>query len=468
MSSHSYNYDLVIIGSGPGGYVAAIRASQKGAKTAVVERDALGGICLNWGCIPTKALLKNAEIMHTLKRAGEFGFQFSDLSFDFKKVIKRSREVADVNSKGVEYLFKKNKIEHLAGSGKLIDPHIISLSDKDGKEIRKITSDKIIIATGGRPRAFPGMEFDGKKLITSKEAMSLEQPPKKMIIIGAGAIGVEFAYFYNSFGTEVHLVEMLPHILPIEDSEIAAQLERSFKKQGIKIYTSTKVEKLQKTPKGVKVVLAGADKSSELEGEIALVAIGVQGNVENIGLEGLGIQVEKSAIKVNEYYQTSVPNIYAIGDVIGAPWLAHVASHEGIIAADHLLGGKSHPLDYGNVPGCTYCQPQVASIGLTEEKARAKGHQVKIGRFPFRASGKARAIGETDGLVKLIFDAKYGELLGAHILGPEATELIAELGMAKALETTNFELQHTMHAHPTLSEAIMEAAADASGQAIHI
>ena len=468
MSSHSFNYDLVIIGSGPGGYVAAIRASQKGAKTAVVEKDALGGICLNWGCIPTKALLKNAEIMHTLKRAGEFGFQFSDLSFDFKKVIKRSREVADVNSKGVEYLFKKNKIEHLAGSGKLIDPHTISLSDKDGKEIRKITADKIIIATGGRARAFPGVEFDGKKIITSKEAMSLEQPPKKMIIIGAGAIGVEFAYFYNSFGTEVHLLEMLPHILPIEDPEIAAQLERSFKKQGIKIYTGTKVEKLQKTPRGVKVVLSGSDKSSELEGELALVAIGVQGNVENIGLESLGIQIEKSAIKVNEYYQTSVPNIYAIGDVIGAPWLAHVASHEGIIAADHLRGGKPHPLDYGSVPGCTYCQPQVASIGLSEEKAKAKGLEIKIGRFPFRASGKARAIGETDGLVKLIFDAKYGELLGAHILGPEATELIAELGMAKALETTNFELQHTMHAHPTLSEAIMEAAADASGQAIHI
>ncbi|OGB60472.1 MAG: dihydrolipoyl dehydrogenase [Caldithrix sp. RBG_13_44_9] len=468
MSSHSYNYDLLIIGSGPGGYVAAIRASQKGAKTAVLEKDALGGICLNWGCIPTKALLKNAEIMHTLKRADEFGFKFSDLSFDFKKIIKRSREVADINSKGVEYLFKKNKIEHLSGSGKLTDPHTVSLADKDGKEIRKITADKIIIATGGRARAFPGVEFDGKKIITSKEAMSLEQPPKKMIIIGAGAIGVEFAYFYNSFGTEVHLVEMLSHILPIEDSEIAAQLERSFKKQGIKIYTSTKVEKLQKTAKGVKVVLSGTEKSPELEGEVALVAIGVQGNVENIGLEGLGIPVEKSAIKVNEFYQTSVPNIYAIGDVIGAPWLAHVASHEGIIAADHLRGEKPHPLDYSSVPGCTYCQPQVASIGLTEDKAKAKGHEVKIGRFPFRASGKARAIGETDGLVKLIFDAKYGELLGAHILGPEATELIAELGIAKALETTNFELQHTMHAHPTLSEAIMEAAADAAGQAIHI
>jgi len=289
-----------------------------------------------------------------------------------------------------------------------------------------------------------------------------------MMIIGAGAIGVEFAYFYNSFGTEVHLIEMLPHILPIEDAEISSQLERSFKKQGIKIYTNTKVEKLQKSAKGVKVQLSSEGKNSELEGEVALVAIGVQGNVENLGLEDVGILVEKSAIKVNEFYQTNVPDVYAIGDVIGPPWLAHVASHEGIIAADHLSGGKPSPLDYTNVPGCTYCQPQVASIGLTEEKAKANGYELKIGRFPFRASGKARAIGETDGLVKLIFDAKYSELLGAHIIGAEATELIAELGIAKALETTQHELQHTIHAHPTLSEAIMEAAADAIGQSIHI
>jgi dihydrolipoamide dehydrogenase len=468
MNAHSYDYNVAVIGSGPGGYVAAIRASQKGLKTAVIEKDALGGICLNWGCIPTKALLKNAEIMHTLKRADEFGFKFSDFSFDFKKIIKRSREVADINSKGVEYLFKKNKIEHVAGSGKLLDSHTISLADKNGREIGKITADKIIVASGGRARGFPGVEFDGKKIITYKEAMTLPELPKTLIIIGAGAIGVEFAYFYNTFGTEVHLVEMLPHILPIEDAEIAAQLERSFKKQGIKLYTNSKVEKLQKSAKRVKVMLSSNGKNSELEGEIALVAIGVQGNVENLGLENLGIRVEKNAIKVNEYYQTTVPNIYAIGDVIGAPWLAHVASHEGIIAADHLHGEKPHPLDYRSVPGCTYCQPQVASIGLTEEKAKAIGQEIMIGRFPFRASGKARAIGEVDGLVKLIFDAKYGELLGAHILGPEATELIAELGMAKALETTNYELQHTMHAHPTLSEAIMEAAADATGQAIHI
>lgn len=468
MSSHSHTYDLVVIGSGPGGYVAAIRASQKGLKTAVVERDALGGICLNWGCIPTKALLKNAEIMHTVKRAEEFGLKFSDLSFDFQRIIKRSREVADVNSKGVEYLFKKNKVEHIAGWGKLVDSHTISVTDKEGKESHKLSAKKIIIASGGRAKTFPGMEFDGKKIITSKEAMLLDQPPKKMLIIGAGAIGVEFAYFYNSFGTEVHLIEMLPHILPIEDAEISSQLERSFKKQGIKIYTNTRVEKLLKLAKGVKVQLSSEGKNAELEGEVALVAIGVQGNVENLGLEDLGILIEKNAIKVNEFYQTNVPDIYAIGDVIGPPWLAHVASHEGIIAADHLSGGKPAPLDYSNVPGCTYCQPQVASIGFTEEKAKAKGYELKIGRFPFRASGKARAIGETDGLVKLIFDAKYGELLGAHILGAEATELIAELGIAKALETTQHELQHTIHAHPTLSEAIMEAAADAIGQSINI
>jgi len=298
--------------------------------------------------------------------------------------------------------------------------------------------------------------------------MSLPKAPKKLLIIGAGAIGVEFAYFYNSFGTEVHLIEMMPHILPIEDAEIAGQLERSFKKQGIKFYTSTRVEKLQKSAKGVEARISAGEKISDLEGDIALVAIGVQGNVENIGLEELGIKVEKNAIQVNTFNQTAVPDIYAIGDVIGAPWLAHVASHEGIIAVDHMSGGNPHPMDYQNIPGCTYCQPQVASIGLTEEKAREKGYELKIGKFPFRASGKARAIGETEGLVKLIFDARYGELLGAHILGSEATEMIAELGIAKTLETTNVELQYTVHAHPTLSEAVMEAAGDASGEAIHI
>jgi len=468
MASASYDYDVLVIGGGPGGYVAAIRASQKGLKTAVIEHDALGGVCLNWGCIPSKALLKNAAMMHEFKRSEEYGFKVEKLSFDFEKIIRRSREVADVNSKGVAFLFKKNKIEHIDGFGKLKDAHTVSVLDKDGNDKKKVTGDKLIIATGARARQFSGVEFDGKKIITSKEAMSLKKQPKKLLVIGAGAIGVEFAYFYNAFGTEVHLIEMMPQILPVEDKEIAVLLERALKKQGINIHTNSPVDSLTATAKGVKVSLKGKDGKQDLTGDIALVAIGVQGNVEDIGLEDLGIPVSKGAIEVNEYYQTKISNIYAIGDVIGAPWLAHVASHEGIIAVDHLRGANPHPLDYSSVPGCTYCQPQVASIGLTEEKAKEKGYELKVGKFPFRASGKARAIGETDGMVKLIFDAKYGELLGAHIMGSEATEMIAELGIAKALETTNYELQHTMHAHPTLSEAVMEAAGDAAGEAIHI
>lgn len=468
MTDHSYDYDLVIIGSGPGGYVAAIRAAQKGLKTAVIERDALGGICLNWGCIPTKALLKSAEVMHTLQRAGEFGLSASGITFDFPAVIKRSREVADINSRGVDYLFKKNKIEHIRGQGALADEHLVRVTDESGKELKRVSARFIIVATGGRPRSFPGVDFDGKKIISSKEAMLLQQPPKEMLIIGAGAIGVEFAYFYNSFGTRVHLIEMMPNILPIEDVEISRLLERSFKKQGIQLYTNSRVEKLSKTRSGVKVLLSKGGQETELSGNVALVAIGIRGNVEHIGLEALNIGTEKNSIQVNQYYQTSVPHIYAIGDVIGAPWLAHVASHEGIVAVDHMRGANPEPLNYHNVPGCTYCQPQVASIGFTEAAAKEQGYELKVGKFPFRASGKARAIGETDGMVKLVFDAKYGELLGAHILGPEATELIAELGIARALETTFHELQHTIHAHPTLSEAVMEAAADAIGEAIHI
>lgn len=468
MASSSYDYDVLIVGGGPGGYVAAIRASQKGLKTAVIEHDALGGICLNWGCIPSKALLKNATMMHEFKRSEEFGFKVEKLSYDFNKIIQRSREVADVNSKGIAFLFKKNKIEHIDGFGKLKDAHTISVSDKNGKETKKVTADKLIIATGARTRQFPGVEFDDKRIITSKEAMSLKKQPKKLLVIGAGAIGVEFAYFYNAFGTEVHLIEMMPQILPVEDKEISGLLEKALKKQGINIHTNTPVDSLTRTTNGVKVTLKGKEGKLDLTGDVALVAIGVQGNVENIGLEKLGIPATKGAIEVNKFYQTKIANIYAIGDVIGAPWLAHVASHEGIIAVDHLRGANPHPLDYTAVPGCTYCQPQVASIGLTEEKAKEKGYELKIGKFPFRASGKARAIGDVDGMVKLIFDAKYGELLGAHIMGSEATEMIAELGIAKALETTNYELQHTMHAHPTLSEAVMEAAGDATGEAIHI
>jgi dihydrolipoamide dehydrogenase len=468
MNKNSYDYDVLVIGSGPGGYVAAIRAAQKGLRTAVIEKDALGGICLNWGCIPTKALLKNAEIMHYLNRGAEFGFEIKEASFDFPKIVNRSREVAEVNSKGVEYLFKKNKIEHLSAFGRLESDHTVVLLDDSGKDKKKVSASHIIIATGGRARSLPDIEFDGKQILSYKEAMVLKKPPKKMVIIGAGAIGVEFAYFYNTFGTEVHLIEMMQQVLPIEDEEISKQLERSFKKQGINIYTGNKVEKLQKSAKGIKVTLSANGNKKDLSGDVALVAIGIMGNIENIGLDKLGINVKKNSIKVNEFYQTNIPSIYAIGDVIGAPWLAHVASHEGIIAIDHIRGEAPHPLDYSNVPGCTYCQPQVASIGYTEKKAKEMDYDIKVGKFPFRASGKARAIGEIDGMVKLIFDAKYGELLGAHILGAEATEIIAELGVAKSLETTNYELQHTIHAHPTLSEAVMEAAADAVGEAIHI
>jgi dihydrolipoamide dehydrogenase len=468
MASEIYDYDLLVIGGGPGGYVAGIRAAQKGIKTAVVEREALGGVCLNWGCIPTKALLKNAEMMHAFQRADEFGFNIKEISFDFKKIIQRSRSVAEINSKGVTFLFKKNKVEHISGHAQLLDKNTITVSNSLEKKERRISAQNIIIASGGRPRAIPGVSFDEKKFITSKEAMLLEKPPKKMLIIGAGAIGVEFAYFYNAFGTEVHLIEMLPKILPLEDTEITTQLTRSFKKQGIKIYTDTLVKKLENTKTGVKAIITSKNKESALEGEFALIAIGIQGNIENLGLEDLSISTKNSFISVNEFYQTNIPNIYAIGDVIGAPLLAHVASHEGLIAVEHIAKEQPNPLDYNNIPGCTYCQPQVASIGLTEDKAIQAGYKINIGKFPFRASGKARAIGEIDGMVKLIFDQKYGELLGAHIIGSEATEMIAELGVAKSLETTNYELFHTIHAHPTLSEAIMEAAGNASGEAIHI
>jgi len=459
-------YDLVVVGGGPGGYVAAIRAAQLGLKTGVIERDKLGGICLNWGCIPTKALLKNAEIMNHFKHAEDWGITYKDLKVDFPKIVERSRKVANINSKGVEYLFKKNKIEHIPGFGKLLGKGKIEVS-KDGKATETIQAKNIIVATGARPRTLPNVKIDGKQVISSTEAMILPQIPKAMVVIGAGAIGVEFAYFYNSFGTKVTIVEMMPNILPVEDKELSKLLESSFRKQGIEILTEAKVESVG-TGKEVNVVVSGKDGKKEIKADVALMAIGVQGNVENMGLETVGVKVEKSWIQVDDFGRTNVEGIYAIGDVAGAPWLAHVASREGIICAETIAGQKPQPIDYDNIPGCTYCQPQVASIGLTEEKAIAAGYQLKVGRFPFSASGKARAIGETEGLVKLIFDAKYGELLGAHILGAEATEMIAELGVAKALETTKNGIANTIHAHPTLSEAIMEAADNAYGHSINI
>jgi len=460
-------YDVIVLGSGPGGYVAAIRASQLKMKTALIERDRLGGICLNWGCIPTKALLKSAEMFEEFQHAASFGIKTGKSTIDFSAVIARSRSVADTNSKGVGFLMKKNKIEVIKGNGAFKDAHTLEVTGADGKK-QAFTAKHIIIATGGRPRSIPGVEFDGNIIISSKEAMSLEKQPKSIVIMGAGAIGIEFAYFYNSIGTEVTVVEMLDQVLPIEDKDISRVVERSFKKAGIKIMTSTKVEGVKKLKNSVQVTVSNKGKSTVLSAEKALMAIGIRGNVENINLEDIGVDQDRGFIKVNEWYQTNVSGVYAIGDIIGPPLLAHVASHEATVCVEKLSGMPSHALDYNSIPGCTYCQPQVASIGLTEAKAKEAGFDIKIGKFPYSASGKARAIGTSEGMVKLIFDKKYGELLGAHIVGAEATELIAELGMAKALEATPIELGKTIHAHPTLSEMIMEAALAAEGEAIHI
>jgi dihydrolipoamide dehydrogenase len=460
-------YDLAVVGSGPGGYVAAIRAAQLKLKTVLIEQDKLGGICLNWGCIPTKALLKSAEIYALLHHVVEFGIQAEKISFDFTKIIQRSRKVAELNSKGVEFLMKKNQIDVVYGQARISDRSTLEVSSKDGRK-SPLSCKNMIIATGGRPRSIPGIEFDGQTVIDYRRAMSLDKQPKSMVIIGAGAIGIEFAYFYNELGTQVTILEMLDSILPIEDKEITAILAKSFKKNNIEIHTSAKVEKLRKAKEGVEVSFSKEGKQEIVKAELALLAIGIQGNVENLGLAEQDIKIDRGFIKVNQWYETTVPGIYAIGDIIGPPLLAHVASHEGIICVEKIAGLPVHPLNYNNVPGCTYCQPQVASIGLTEEKARSMGHELSIGRFPYSASGKARASGEREGLVKLIFDKKYGELLGAHIIGAEATELIAELGLAKSLESTAVELNRTMHAHPTLAEMIMEAAGVASGEAIHI
>ncbi len=460
-------FDVAIIGSGPGGYVAAIRAAQLQLKTILIEKENLGGICLNWGCIPTKALLKSAETYALLKDAGSFGISVGNLSFDFAKIIGRSRRVAEINSKGVDFLMKKNKITVVMGQGKIRSTGMIEVTGNDGKQ-SQIQAKHIIIASGGRPRSIPGIEFDGKKIIEYRKAMSLPNKPETMVIVGAGAIGIEFAYFYNQLGTKITMIEMLDNILPIEDQEISDLLAKSFKKNKVNIHTSTKVEAIKKTKSGIEVTFNKDGKSDSISAEKALIAIGIQGNVENLGLEDLGVTTEKSFIPVDEWYETNVKDIYAIGDITGPPLLAHVASHEGIICVEKIAGLKPHTLDYQSVPGCTYCQPQVASIGMTEAKAIEAGYELNIGRFPYAASGKARAIGEREGLVKLIFDKKYGELLGAHIIGAEATELIAELGIAKTLETTPAALSKTMHAHPTLSEMIMEAAGDSIGEAIHI
>lgn len=464
------HYEIAVLGGGPGGYVAAIRAAQLGFKTVVIDKNNLGGVCLNWGCIPTKSLLKNAEIYDMMKNHSEdFGISVKGLDFDFTKIIKRSRDISDRITKNVEMLVKKNKVDRIRGFGKIVSQNQIDIFDDTGKKINSIESDKIIIATGARSKSIPTIPVDHKNIITSTEAMILEKQPKDLIVIGAGAIGVEFAYFYSVLGTKVTIVEMMENILPIEDKEVSQTLEKSFKKRGIEILTSAKVEKVENIKDGVKIVVEKDGKKLELKAEKVLSAIGVTGNIEGFGLHELGIEIEKNHIKVDKKtYQTNVANIYAIGDVIGAPWLAHVASAEGIACVENIKGIHTVPIDYSAIPGCTYCQPQVASVGMTEQKAKEAGYKLKVGKFPFMASGKAFAAGDRDGFIKLIFDEEYGELLGAHIIGAEATELIAELTLAKSMEATYESIIKTVHAHPTLSESIMEAAANAYGESIHI
>ncbi len=463
-------YEIAILGGGPGGYVAAIKAAQLGFKTCVIEKDNLGGICLNWGCIPTKALLKSAEVYDLIKnKSKDFGISVENVNFDFDKIIKRSRNVSKKVTKGVEFLMRKNKIERFKGFGKLISKNEIEITDSDGKINDKIFAEKIIIATGARPKLIPSIPVDHKHIITSSEAMTLKEIPKEMIVIGAGAIGVEFAYFYSVLGVKVTIIEMLDNILPIEDKESSDALKSNFTKRGIKILTNTLVEKAEAKKNIVEVTVKVDGKTEKLTADIVLNAIGVTGNVEGFGLEELGVELYKNHIKVNkETYQTNIENIFAIGDVIGPPWLAHVASEEGIKCVENIKGLHTPPIDYSSIPGCTYSQPQVASIGLTEAKAIEEGYKIKVGKFPFSASGKSAAIGEREGFVKIIFDEKYGELLGAHIVGSEATELLSEIGIAKSLEADYEAIVNTIHAHPTLSESIMEAAANAYDESIHI
>lgn len=461
------NYDLIVIGGGPAGYVAAIRAAQLGKKVACVEKDRAGGTCLNWGCLPTKSLLRNAEIYHLMAhRAGEFGIKADNVSFEWSKVIKRSRDVSDKNAAGIEYLFKKHKIDYIRGEAFVDKPGQVRAKTADGKE-EIHSSPKIMISTGCLPRPLPGFAFDGKTVISSKEAMVLDPQPKSLAIIGAGAIGVEFGYFYNTFGTKVTMIEMLPNLLPVEDTEVSQALEKSFQKQGIKALVGTKTTKTEVTATGVKITVQDPKGAEQVvEAEVCLVAIGVMpllpGGNQKFEL------TERGYLKINDRYETNVPGIYAAGDIIGPPWLAHVASWEAIQAVNGMFEEGFSPKKVQNFPGCTYCQPQVASVGLTERAAKEKGIKFKVGKFPYMASGKARAIGEPEGFVKLILGEEHGEILGAHIIGAEATELIAELGLAITLEATVDEIEATIHAHPTLSEMVHEAAGQAHGEAIHL
>ena len=463
-------FDIAVIGGGPGGYVAAIRAAQLGLKTVVVEREHLGGICLNWGCIPTKALLRTAEVLTLFNHAEEFGLKAKDIGFDLAKVVSRSRKVAGKLSGGVAYLLKKHKVIVIDGTARLKSKGIIAVKGKDGKALADVEARHIIIATGARARSFPGLEPDGKLIWTYKEAMVPETTPKSLLVVGSGAIGIEFASFYNALGVKVTVVEIMDRILPVEDEEISAFARKSFEKQGIKVYTGAKVDKLEKAANSVKATLTLKDRKQETqEFDRVILAVGIVGNVEDLGLEELGVKVDKSHIVIDEYCRTTAPGLYAIGDVAGAPWLAHKASHEGVICVEKIAGKNDvHPMKVTNIPGCTYSNPQVASVGLTETAAKANGRSIKVGRFPYQGNGKAIALGEPEGLVKTIFDAKTGELLGAHMIGAEVTELIQGFGLAKTLETTEAELMEAIFPHPTLSEMMHESVLDAYGRVIHI
>lgn len=461
------SYDIIVIGSGPGGYVAAIRASQLGFKTAVVERESLGGICLNWGCIPTKALLKSAQVFDYLNHAEEYGIKVQGGEADFGAIVNRSRGVAEGMSKGIQFLMKKNKIDVIMGTAAIKKSGKVVVKGPDGST-KEYTAKHTILATGARSRELPNLKQDGKKIIGYRQAMSLEKQPKSMVVVGSGAIGVEFAYFYNALGTKVTIVEYLDRIVPVEDEDVSKQLERSLKKAGITIMTGAEVQSVDTSGKLSKAQIKTSKGTETIEAEVILSAVGITPNIENLGLEEVGVKTDKGRVVVDEYYRTNIEGVYAIGDIVSGQALAHVASAEGILCVEKIKGMPVEPIDYNNIPGCTYCSPEVASVGYTEKAAKEAGYEIKVGKFPFSASGKASAAGAKDGFVKVIFDAKYGEFLGAHLIGANVTEMIAEVVVARKLETTGHEIIKSVHPHPTMSEAIMEAAADAYGEVIHL
>ncbi|MGB0870263.1 MAG: dihydrolipoyl dehydrogenase [Flavobacteriales bacterium] len=461
------NYDVIVLGSGPGGYVTAIRASQLGLKTAIVEKENLGGVCLNWGCIPTKALLKSAQVFEYIQHAADYGINVSDASHDFQAVVERSRGVANGMSGGIQFLMKKNKIDVINGFGKVKPGKKMDVTAEDGT-VTEYSADHIIIATGARSRVLPNLPQDGNKIIGYREALTMKEQPKRMVVVGSGAIGVEFAYFYATMGTEVTVVEYLPNIVPNEDKDISKQLEKSFKKSGIKVKTNSSVERVDTSGDGCTVYVKTKKGEETIECDVVLSAVGIETNVEGIGLEDVGIAVDRGRVLVNDFYQTNIPGYYAIGDIVPGPALAHVASAEGILCVEKIAGHQVEPIDYNNIPGCTYASPEIASVGYTEEQAKEAGYELKVGKFPFSASGKASAAGHKDGFVKVIFDAKYGEWLGCHMIGANVTEMIAEAVVARKLETTGMEVLKAIHPHPTMSEAVMEAVADAYDEVIHM